>query len=218
MIDTLGTIAERVIRRLSGGDIPSDSPYKMEFVVEDVRDALAEDLKLEMLQRRGQGGVEDDRTPVTQAIATYLNVVVKEDPITKQVYADLPSNYMSLKHNKGIHWVADMRTPLVQMIPVANAGVTVNLPHADMERQSYGFYVEGLKLLWIRNILRDKVTKVMVKLIVASADTLGIDEPLPVLPENVARIIDRVIGMQMNPRLPQDRLNDNNPNIRAQNA
>jgi hypothetical protein len=104
------------------------------------------------------------------------------------------------------------------MIPVANAGVTVNLPHADMERQSYGFYVEGLKLLWIRNILRDKVTKVMVKLIVASADTLGIDEPLPVLPENVARIIDRVIGMQMNPRLPQDRLNDNNPNIRAQNA
>ena len=218
MIDTLGTIAERVIRRLSGGDIPSDSPYKMEFVIEDVRDALAEDLKLEILQRRGAGGAEDDRTPVTQAIATYLNIAVKEDPVTKQVYIDLPSNYMSLKFNKGIHWVADMRTPLVQMIPVANAGVTVNLPHADMERQSYGFYVEGQKLLWIRNILRDKVTKVLVKLIVAAADTLGVDEPLTVLPENVARVIDRVVQMQqMNPRLPQDRLNDNNPNLRPQN-
>src|SRR5688500_5455907 len=106
MIDTLGTIAERVIRGLSGGDIPSDSPYKMEFVVADVRDALREDLKLEVLQRRS--GREDDRTPVTQYIATYLNLAVQEDSVTKRAFITLPSSYMSLKHNKGIYWIADM--------------------------------------------------------------------------------------------------------------
>lgn len=215
MIETLGTIGERIIRGLSGGDIPSDSPYKMEFVIADIKDALREDLKLEILQRRS--GREDDRTPVTQYIATYPNVLIQWDAVTKRCYFDLPSSYMSLKHNKGIHWVADARTPHLQMIPVANPGVTIHLPHADMERVNYAFYIEGLKGFFLRNVLRDKLQKLLLKLIVPAPDTWTIDMPLPVLPENIARVMDVVKNRQLM-RVPQDRLNDGNPNLRPANA
>lgn len=216
MIDTLATIAERVIRRLSGGDIPSDSPYKVEFVIADVRDALRADLKLELLERRA--GKEDDRTPITQYIATYEDVAILEEKSTYRTFIPIPSNYVSMKHNKGIHWVASMKTPEIRMIPVANPSVSRNLPHFNLERQNFGYYVEGMKIYWTRNILKDKHTKALLKLIVPAPDTWGINDPLPLLPENVARIIDGVVARNLNPKVPQERLNDGNPNYRAANG
>lgn len=216
MIDTLGTTAERVIRRLSGGDIPSDSPYKMEFIVADVRDMFRADLKLEVLERRT--GQEDDRTPVTQYIATYFDIPVQLEILTKRAYIDMPSNYMSLKHNKGIHWVASMRTPNRKMILIANPSVAINLPQADLERLNYGYYVEGLRIYWMRDIMKDKEMKVLLKLLIPAPDTWTIDMPLPVLPENVSRVIDAVVAKNLNPKVPQERLNDGNPNYRAANG
>ncbi|MEJ7644275.1 MAG: hypothetical protein WKF87_06750 [Chryseolinea sp.] len=216
MITTLATTAERIIRRLSGGDIPSDSPYKMEFVIEDVRDALRADLKLELLERRS--GQEDDRTPITQYIATYFNIPVILEAATNRTYIEIPSNYMSLKHNKGIHWVASMRTPTRKMIPIANPSVTMNLPHGDLERGNHGYYVEGMKIYSMRNLLTDKGSKLLLKLLVPAPDTWSQDDPLPVLPENISRVMDIVVGRMSNPKVPQERLNDGNPNYRIANG
>ena len=216
MIETLGTLAERIIRDLSGGDIPSDSPYKFEFVIEHVRDAMAEDLKLEMIQRRGQGGKEDDRSPVTQFIATYPDVAVKVETLTGRSYIDLPTAYPSLKFNKGIYWISKMQS-MKPFIPVAYPSVVLQLSHGDFERDNWGYYAEGLKVFFLRDMTKDEIKKVLLKLIVPAADTLGPDDPLPLLPENVGRIMDTVKQRIQN-RALQDRLNDNNPNLRATNV
>lgn len=217
MIETLGTIAEGCIRDLSGGDIPDDSPYKMEFVVPHVRDAMREDLKMEILQRRGgMGGREDDRSPITQFIATYPDVLVKTDSTTARAYIDLPA-YMSLKFNKGVHAISQMKSPLKQFIPVANPGVTINLPHGDFERDNQGYYLEGQKAFFMRDLRRDEITKVLLKLIMPAAESFGIDDPLPLLPENVARIKE-VVKVRIQNKVINDRLNDNNPNLRMTNA
>jgi len=215
MTTTLNILTERVIRRLSGGDIPDDSPYNHRDVMSVVVDCLREDLKLEMLQRRGGG--EDDRTPVTQMVATYPNIDVQHDAVTNRTYVDLPSSYMSLKYNTGVRGIADMRNPLKMMIPVSNPSVTSRLQHGDFERDNYGYYVEGQRAYWMRDILKDKVSKVLIKLVVAAPDTWGVDDPLPVIPENVGRVLDAALKRVQN-LFPNDRLNDGNPNLRAANA
>jgi hypothetical protein len=215
MIYTLNILTELIIRDLSGGDIPNDSPYSWDAVTAHVRNALREDLKLELLQRRA--GREDDRTPVTQYIATYKDVEVQVEQETYRVFIDLPSSYMSLKHNKGIHAISPMKSPNAWMIPVANPGVTAHLQHADFERDNYGYYVEGQKVFFMRDIIKDNIKKVLLKLIVPAPDTIGADDPLPVIPENVARIIDMVKNRILNKNV-NDRLNDGNPNLRPQNV
>jgi hypothetical protein len=215
MIYTLNIGAELIIRDLSGGDIPNDSPYSFEQVIAHLRNAMREDLKLEILTRRS--GREDDRTSITQYIATYENVEVQKESSTFRVYIDLPSAYMSLKHNKGIHAVSPMTKPNERMIPVANPGVTSHLRHAELERLNYGFYVEGQRIYWMRDIKSDGIPKVLLKLIIPAPDNLGNDDPLPLLPENFARIMDMVKNRVAN-RVMNDRLNDGNPNLRVQNG
>jgi len=215
MIYTLNILSEMTRRRLSGGDIPNDSPYLPAQVIAELINAIREDLKLEMLGRRAGG--EDDRTTITQYIATFFDIEVKEEKSTGRVYIDLPSSYSSLKHNKGIHAVSDMRTPNHRMIPVHNPGVTSHLPNVDLEQSNFGYYTEGQRIYWMRNILNEKIKKILLKLLVPAPDTLGNNDPLPLLPENVGRIIDVVVNRILN-RMPQDRLNDNNPNIRPNNV
>jgi len=215
MTDTLAMIAERVIRDLSGGDIPSDSPYKMEFVIAHVRDTIREDWKLEMLNRRGGG--EDDRTAITQYIATFPNIEVKIETSTFRAYIDLPSNYTSMKFNRGVFAISRMNQPNKRMIPVANPGVTSQLPHGDFERDNFGYYTEGLKSFFTRDIKKDGIDKVLLKLLVPAPDTWGINDPLPIIPENLGKIMD-IIKMRVQNKFPNDRLNDNNPNPRAANA
>ncbi|MGC3945361.1 MAG: hypothetical protein QM762_12745 [Chryseolinea sp.] len=217
MIETLGTLTESIIRDLSGGDIPSDSPYKPEFVVRHICDAMREDLKMEILNRRGgMGGKEDDRTAVTQYIATLGPITVKQDSATARTYIDLPA-YMSLKFNKGIHAISTEKGSLKRFIPIANPGVTSRLPHGDLERDNFGYYLEGLRAFFMRDLIREKITKLLLKVVQPAPESLGMDDPLPILPENVGRIKEMVKARMVN-RIPNDRLNDNNPNLRVTNA
>lgn len=216
MTPTIQIIAERAIRRLSGGDIPNDSPYDIDFIKADVRDAMREDLKLELLQSRDQR--DNNRGAVTLYLATYAPIKVLFDAMTNRAYITLPeSGYMNLKYNKGIHAVSNVKTPLKRMIPIANPGVTSNLPHADLERSNFGYYAQGSKIFWMRNIIAENIANVMVVLVIPAPESIGDNEALPLLPENVARILDLVVKRNM-PMVPQDRIDDNDPNLRKLNA
>lgn len=154
---------------------------------------------------------------VTLYIATYENIEVKVEVSTGRVYVDIPSVPMTLRYNKGLHALSPMKNPLKRYIPVSNPGVTAQLPHADLERENYGYYQEGLKAYWMRDIKRDGVTKVLMKLLVPAPDTWGIDEPLPLIGENVSRIMDMVKYRIKNPGVA-DRISDGNQNLRAKNV
>jgi hypothetical protein len=216
---TLNILKERVIRGLSGGDIPEDSPYKDEFVIEYIRDAMNADLEMKILQKRG--GDEDDKSYVSQYIATYPNIAVEIESSTKRVFAELPGYFLSLKHNRGIHSVhrqagENKSVSLVPMIRVHNPGVSINLPHSNYEGTNFGYYLEGMRVYWMRDIIRDGVSHVCIKLLIAAPNSIGLDDPLPILPESIGRILDIVTQRTLN-RVVQDRINDNNPNIRAIN-
>lgn len=216
MIYTLNILAELAIRSLSGGDIPSDSPYSRVAVILEIKNALREDMKLQILEKRA--GEQDDRSLPTQYIASYPDVVVQRDVALQRDYINLPSAYTSLKYNKGVYWISPMKRPHKQMVPVTEPTISMNLRHGQYERQNYGYYVEGQKAFFTRDILRDeKIDKVLLKLVVAAPDTWGNDDPLPVIPENIGRVLDIVKKRIQNVFL-NDRIADGNPNIRQQNV
>lgn len=213
---TLNIWQERIIRDLSGGDVPNDTPYDPGFVVEHIRDAINEELKVEILGRRG--GDSDDKSKVTQYIYSYT-VTVQFDKPTRRAYAALPSYFLSLKYNKGIVAVIPF-TPssnmLKSMVRISNPGVTSQLPHADLEQNNWGYYSEGMKLWFMRDVTRDNITQVLVKLLCAAPITADWDDVLPLTPESIGRISD-VVKQRVMMRVPQDRIEDEDPNLRATN-
>lgn len=213
MFYTFNILAERIIRDLSNGPISSDSPYDPEYIKLKIRDAMQESLKMEILGKRT--GQTDDKEPPTSCIFTYtLDVLIES--ATHRVYIELPSYFVSLKYNKGIHSVAPVKKSLHAMIRVQNPTVSSHLPHADLERANYGYYVEGLKVFWMRDIIKDDITRVLVKLVSAAPSNFGDDDVLPLIPENIGTIEDIVKARVQNKGV-QDRIADGNPNIRAIN-
>jgi hypothetical protein len=213
---TLTEEAELIIRRLSGGDIPDDSPYDMDYVIREYRDAMREDLKLELLGRRQ--GPDDDKSPVSQFIATYT-VQFAEETVSRRVYVNIPEDFMSLKHNKGIHDLVPIHPEFshlqISMVRTDNPNVSAHLPIGDAKGIQF-YYIEGMKIFTVRNVMKDKIKSAFLKLIIPAPNSIGNNDPLPVLAENVVRIRDIVIQRITN-RFPQDRISDNNPNIRAVN-
>lgn len=217
---TLREEVELIMRRLSGGDVPDDSPYDRDFVAREYRDAMREDCKMEMKTRRHGDG--DDKSPIGQFIATY-KVPVATDTESSRAYVGIPDNFLSLKYNKGIHdlLAVDPKSKhlLNSFLPVENPQVSSHLMVGDPEMME-GFntyYLEGLKLYFTRNIRRDKIEYCFLKLLVPGADKYGLDDALPVLPENAARCRDIVCERMLRPGRPQDRIADANPNLRAVN-
>lgn len=213
---TLNILQERLIRKLSGGDIPNDTPYDPAFAIEVIRDAMNEELKREILTRRG--GDSDDKSAVSQYIYSY-SVDVQVDTVTRRAYAALPSYFLSLKYNKGIRAVIPLSASsdiLKGMIRIDNPTVTSRLPHADLEQNNQGYYTEGMTVYFMRDIKRDRIDKVYIKLLVAAPITMGWDDPLPLTPESLGRIMD-IAEQRMMERVPQDRIADENPNLRATN-
>lgn len=216
MIDTLTTLTEQIHRRLSGGDVPDDSPWDTDFLMQDLRNAIREDLKLEYLQSKNEG--DEDKSTLSNFIASYFDIEVKVERQTRKTYIDLPQTPMTLRYNKGIWNIYDMKNPEKAFIYVANPDVTRNLPGGDLERNNFGFYREGLKAYFTRDIKREKVDKCLLKMVVVAPESMGVNDPLPLLPENTSRIIDIVVKRNVTPMLPNDRLNDGNPNIRPTNV
>lgn len=211
---TLTILAERAIRPLVGGDDPNDSPFDMDFVIEECRDAMNQELKMEILSRRG--GDSDDKSPIAQFIYTYPGIPVIKDAVTNRVYSELPSYWLSLKYNKGIRSVSQEKKSLKAMIRISNPSVTAHLPHASLEEDNYGYYIEGMRIYWMRDIKADGINIVMIKLLIAAPITLGVDDPLPLLPEQTGRILD-IVRQRISIKSPQDRIEDEDPNLRATN-
>lgn len=210
---TYNIMAERAIRDLSGGDIPNDSPYDIDFAKQHARDGMSIHLKLELLRRRN--GDEDDRSGAQTCIATYRNIQVKLESDTNRAYAELPDTFISIKHNKGIHSASKMTGTLKPFKRVENPGTFSALAAANIPGEVW-YYVEGMRIYFLRNILQDKINKILIKLITAASSNFGDDDALPIIPETVGDILTYIKSQMMN-RTVQDRLADNNPNLRQLN-
>jgi hypothetical protein len=216
-MNTLRILAERAIREIVGGDIPSDCPYDMDYAMETWRDVMRSDHKMELFTRRH--GDSDDKSPVPQYIATYKVAVEKDLAVSQlRVYAKLPDYFMTIKYNRGIWTVSEEKQSLTPMIRTMHPHVTSRLSHQhELEGESYIYYVEGMNVFWMRDILKDKITHVLIKLIIAAPSMYGPDDILPIIPDNVDAMMEKVKLKIVNKYQQQDRIADGNPNLRATN-
>jgi len=138
-------------------------------------------------------------------IVTYSVNVQGTNP---NKYIDLPEFYISLPFNKGLHAIAPVQDPTNHFIPRHNPSVSRNLPCADLDPGQYSFWTKGLKVYFDG----DQVDfgKVLVDLVVASPDSIGVDSSLPIFPEHQIEIIQKVREMIKGMPL-QDKILDGNP-------
>jgi len=218
-MDTLRALAERAIREISGGDIPADSPYDIDYAIETARDIINADLKVERLRRRGES---DDRTPISQFICTYdgadekgLDIEYTDDE--RRSYITTPDNFLSIERNKGVHavkfWDKNSRR-WVNMIPIHHTGVAQQTPGFSLEGKNFGYTIEGLRIYFTHDVRRKGITKVMLQLIVAAPQSgFTADDVIPMLPESKLRYVQTIKEAILN-KFPQDRIADNSPNNR----
>jgi len=195
---TLQKVAQEIIRLESGGDPSNDSQLSEAYVILMVRQASNKFLKNMILENLS----EDDRSTLPLMVVRYEVDVFGESP---NKYITLPDFYIHLPFNKGLRGLALVEDPTNEGIPRHNPGVSRNLPCADLDPKQFSYYTEGLKVYLDDHF---EYGKVLLKLVVASPDTIAITDSLPIYPEHQADLILMVRQMLAN-RPPQDKVLDN---------
>lgn len=198
---TLRKIAREIIELESGGGQSVDSNLSEAYVIQYVRQASNLVLAPKIYEKLSQ----DDRSGLHMMIVTYSVNVQGTNP---NKYIDLPEFYISLPFNKGLHAIAPVQDPTNHFIPRHNPSVSRNLPCADLDPGQYSFWTKGLKVYFDG----DQVDfgKVLVDLVVASPDSIGVDSSLPIFPEHQIEIIQKAREMIKGMPL-QDKILDGNP-------
>lgn len=201
---TLRKLAWQYIDEMTGGRQSQDSTLDDRMVALEIRAILNELIKPEYYTKYAQG----DRSAITQCIATYKNIPIKKDEDLDAFYSDLPEFYIALPYNKGVHSVimADRRNQVpIPLVRRNTPGVSYNTDVFQMIRKK-SYYVEGLKVYYDSRDIDTKKNKAIIKLIVAAPDSIGLDDPLPILPEHQAEVLRR---LRQKVKAPIDIINDN---------
>jgi len=199
---TVRKLAQEIKRIESGGDPSIDSQLSEGYVMTMVRQASNRFLKNMILENLAN----DDRSTLPLMVVRYTVDVEGTSP---NKYITLPDFYIHLPFNKGVRGVALVEDPTNEGIPRHNPGVSRNLPCADLGPDEFSYYAEGYKIYFDDNF---DYGKVLLKLVVASPDSIAADDSLPIYPEHQADIILMVRQMIANSPI-QDKILDNNADI-----
>lgn len=201
---TLNQLAYQIREELSNGRPSQDSPYKIPYIVLKIREAMNTVLYMQI----NKGHM--NHIPGS-AIATYKDVQVQTEESSERDYVLLPDFYLSLPWNKGVHAIADMKEPLISFIRFNNPHVHAHLNTIYLEGDNHGYYVEDDRIYFVDE-LKDTVEKVLIKLVVSAPDKYGLDDVLPLGPENIIEVQQLVKNTIVNQGV-QDKLNDNNKDL-----
>lgn len=207
---TLKQIASVHMDRFSGGDRKSISELTYQDVVFRIRTICNELLVATYFPKYQEG----DRGAITQCIASY------ELTLTNDVdcaYITLPDFYVSLPYNRGIHRVFQ-RAKKAQGNPTGTEYTLTHHPAIGLKTRTSRY--AGLKMCWVEgfkikfyNLYAEApganpnvpgTNKVVVQIIVAAPDSIGENDPLPIMPEMIPKIYDRLAQMELNPPLRVD--------------
>lgn len=187
MATTKRKLAEQILRIKAGGDVPRDFFIKPEEVYLLIAQATNYLLKLEYYQRAKEG----DKGAPTHFIATFEDILVKEHATRGFDYIDLPADYVSLPHNKGVWHISPMGCEDEEVIIVENHAQFMDLNSvASLYENNLAAKIEGKKAIFLTDV--SPGTKMLVKLIIADPNTLGENETFPCPPEMELQIIEMV--------------------------
>lgn len=205
MATTLRKLASQVIERLSGGDQSKDSQIDERMLYEDIRQSIAQLIKIQIFERRNEG---DDRMVPQSHIATY-SVNIDTDTDNLEATFTLPDVPISLPYERGVTRVYPKKRPHEYLVRVPSRTVAKGLAAGYLEGK-IGYALEGNKgyLLEYKDRLNEKLKKGLnVQLLVPFPTTQQADDQLPVTPDQESEIIDTVIQKYL--FMPsQDRVND----------
>lgn len=211
---TLRQFAWEVHRILNGGKQAKDSEYDSRYTMDLIRKGMNEVVPLERYRKRNE---DDDKGPIAMYIASY-KISVDEDTDRKCSKATIPEFYHSEVWNRGIRAVSFVDEPNNPHIQRRHPEVSEKLPCGKLQG-NIGYYVEGFTIFWDEKLKKQgkEVKKVLLRLLIAAPDSIGEDDPLPIIPEQQAVIMDRVLAWYGKEGI-QDKVNDENKdlNVRVQ--
>jgi hypothetical protein len=196
---TLSQIAEQYIRDVSGGDQSKDSQVDRREVIVKIRQLMNQLLMGSYFQKWNEG----DRSATTMYIASYELTINKSED--ERYYVDLPEFYVSLPYNRGIHRVFRKGSPENGFTPQHNYSVSDRVNASRVNSIDY-YYVEGLRVFLRGKHTVQKDGKIVAQLIVAAPDSVGENDPLPIIPEHQSVILQALKQGYLPTK--QDRLNN----------
>lgn len=204
---TLNQIADLFLHDFSGGDVSKDSQLDRRDIVLKVRSYINSIIKVEIFNKKNEG----DNSAVSSAIGTY-EVTLLEDGGEK--YILIPDFYLTLPYNKGIHRMYVKGNPYEDFVIQHNPGITSTLPHMKIQGLQF-CYVEGDKIKMGKGCSAKKAAKLILQLIVPVPDSIGPNDPLPILKEYMPEVMAR-LKADYAPlmAIPNDYANNQNTNLR----
>lgn len=145
-------------------------------------------------------------------VSVHKNVEVKTDTDTDERYSLLPAPIISLKQDRGLVRVSEMKSSENAFAIVGNSSHDVfSILDVHYLNKKTEVYLEGNRLVY-RN-LGTSVNKVLVKM-VSGITALDGDDPIAVPASLEADLIAMVVDiLRPSAMTPQDKTNDNNSNI-----
>jgi len=196
---TLRKLAYQFIDDVSGGGKTTDSKLDEREVILKIRQILNEVMALKYFEKYQEG----DRSAISMYISTY-SLTVHHDTDLNRAYIALPEFNASLPYNRGLHrmWLKsdnDQRDIVISH----NPGISSRIKAGQVAGVNYA-HQEGLKVI-LRNIAiePDKEPEtVITQLIIAGPDSIGKNDPLPIIPEQQSEVLK--ILMAFYKPTPQD--------------
>ena len=145
-------------------------------------------------------------------ISVFKNVDVEDDSDTDEKYSVLPAPLISLKNNRGLHRVSEMKNVdnAFSLVPNGSHDIFSILDVHYLNKKTE-VYLQGDRIYY-RN-LRPTVNKVLIKM-VAGISALDNDAPIPIPSIMEDEFVQRVSDILTEQKItPQDKQNNSNPNI-----
>lgn len=206
---TLRAMAYQFWDDIGGQAISADTRFDEREIALKIRQIMNEVMPMKFYEQWNEG----DRGAIDIYISSY-ELVLQKDTAFDRAIITIPDFFQGAPYGRGIHRVFLKKDPYNDFVRSHNAAIGKNLPAGNVKGVNY-YYMEGYTMV-ARNILlepddTDEDRKVIVQLLIAAPDKIGINDPLPILPEHQNEILKR-LRAQYVPTVP-DLTTNGNPTI-----
>lgn len=196
---TLRKLAFQIMDDLSGGGRTTDSKLDEREVILKIRQALNEVMSLKYFEKYNEG----DRSAISMYISTYKLTLLNDNDLNR-AYITLPEFNASLPYNRGLHRMWIKSDPEQKDIVLSHQpGIGGRLRAGNVSGVIYA-YQEGFSVI-LRNVSvepGEEPETVVTQLIIAGPDSIGINDPLPIVPEQQSEVLKRIMAFYR--PIPQD--------------
>lgn len=205
---TKRNVADIIRSDMSGGMPSDDSKFRRPMIYKRTELVLNTLMMIYFIEGKKEG----DRNVDGVFVVPFPEVDVKYDATRDEKYSDLPGRIVSLPGGRGIKNVTLPQEKGTPFIAMANGQAEMM---SQLEAGNLGgkksYYPEQNRIYY-KNV-GDEITKVFIRMLV-SVEDLQPDEPIPIPAAYEDKLIEMVKErMMLKKDTPEDKYNDNNPNL-----